>query len=130
MATVSFPFPELEIKEERLEFSEITTHRKLIKDRSILWCIFNKEKHEYQVGKGFIKLNGKREDIFIALMLEYNSNSEPKIFIQTISKTTNIDAHRVRIEIAAINKNLRKKSNLELVGSGKGYYTLEKFSTI
>lgn len=93
------------------------------------WGWHDKNKNQYQFGKYIFKQRGKliRGRVFQALMDLYEK-SPGALSVKSLCEMTRLDPQRIRIEISAINKRLKKQIKLYFKGSGKGYYTLEKYS--
>jgi hypothetical protein len=91
------------------------------------WKWLNRKKGEYQFGnKSFMQGGRKRRRVFKAIMELYEGNSEHVISTQILILKTKIDSKHIYIEINAISKRMEDKVGLYLLGSRKGYYTIEK----
>jgi len=87
------------------------------------WGWADKKNGKYQFGNKDFTQGGKvRKKVFIALM-EACEKSPNIISVTTLHEQTDIERKRLRVEISAINKNLRsQKIGLRFKGSGKGFY--------
>lgn len=92
------------------------------------WEWSNRNKGEYQFGKIPFTQGGKiRKKVFVALMDIYKKTPQA-IVVQTVAGMAEVSPARLRVEIAAINKGIEEKIGYYFKGSGKGYYTLEKYT--
>lgn len=92
------------------------------------WGWSDKRNGKYQFGKKDFEQSGKiRKKVFVALMVAYEKTPQA-IVTQTVTGMARVSSARLTIEIAAINNRLKDKIGYYFKGSGKGYYTLEKFT--
>jgi hypothetical protein len=119
----------IKILEEEISQRELSIPSTTLDDQNSNqseWGWLNKRKSIYQFGKETFQQGGKkkREKVFKEAMDLYERHKE--IDIQTLAQRTNLEPHRVRIELIAIGKRLMDKIGFYFKGSRKGYYTIEK----